>query len=83
MSSSAAYSTTDVKRRKIRDERAEENTFRMARRKGRIQRSRILDNPIAGGFLAREHGLGEVDVSCIVADGLVRVGIPKPCFILL
>jgi hypothetical protein len=71
---SSAYSSKDVKRRKLQDERSEAVTLRIARQRGRIQKSRILCEPMAGGFLAREQGQAGLDVPRIYAGGLVQQG---------
>jgi len=70
----SSYSSQDVKRRKTRDERAEARALGMVRRKGCIQRSKVLEAPSAGGFLAREHGQGGLDGAQVFVGGLAPQG---------
>jgi hypothetical protein len=71
---SSAYSSQDVKRRKLQDERSEAVAFGIAQQRGRIQRARILQEPVMGGFLAREQGHLRLDASQIFAAGLYEHG---------
>jgi hypothetical protein len=70
----SAYSSEDVKRRKLIDERTQALEKEVIRQKGRIRRS-ILD-PLAGGILRREYGRGSVSVEGprIFANGLIPQG---------
>jgi hypothetical protein len=76
--SSSAYSAQDVKRRKTRDQMSEARSLGLARQKGRIRRSKVTEEPLAGGLLEREHGrlLHErsLDTAQILAGGLVPQG---------
>jgi hypothetical protein len=54
---------------------AEAAAQRMARQKGRIRKSGVLQEPLAGGFLAREQGeSASLDDASIYARGLVPQG---------
>lgn len=50
----SAYSSQDVKRRKLRDEKNVERAEAEARQQGRIRRAAILQAPLAGHILHRE-----------------------------
>lgn len=54
--SSSAYSSQNVKKRKNDDETERLYHLKAQRKSGRITRARILEVPIAGGFLSREFG---------------------------
>ncbi|KAF7880643.1 uncharacterized protein EAF02_007489 [Botrytis sinoallii] len=54
--SGSAYSSHDVKRRKLDDENNKAESLRVQRNVGRIKRAKILESPMAGGFLSREFG---------------------------
>jgi len=72
---SSAYSSQDVKRRKTRDEKNEERAEEAFRQRGRIQRSKILDAPLAGQILSRELGqYGRLDAAHVYSRGLVPQG---------
>lgn len=71
---SSAYSQQDVKKRKLNDKKAESRALAVARERRRINRSKILLEPLAGGLLARENGYGGLDASEILAGGLVSQG---------
>ncbi|ORY64057.1 uncharacterized protein BCR38DRAFT_205761 [Pseudomassariella vexata] len=58
----STWSTDKVKRRKLEDEEAAAALQRMKLNKDRIRRSQVLQEPLVGGFLAREFGSVEVDV---------------------
>ena len=70
----SAYSSADVKRRKLMDGRTQAVKKEALRQKGRIRRS-ILD-PLTGGILRREYGKGGqgLDGPQIFAKGLVSQG---------
>jgi hypothetical protein len=71
---SSAYSSQDVKRRKTRCERAEARALSIARQRGRMKRSKIMAEPLAGGLLTRENGQHGLDTAQILAGGLVPQG---------
>ncbi|TGJ86070.1 hypothetical protein E0Z10_g2683 [Xylaria hypoxylon] len=79
---SAAWSSSSVKRRKLRDEDAETALQHLNLTKSRIRRARVLHEPLTGGFFAREHGAMEDDMqaTCFVEGlrqkGCVSVGSP-------
>ncbi|KAH8820487.1 hypothetical protein F5884DRAFT_826862 [Xylogone sp. PMI_703] len=52
----APYSPENVKRRKVQDQEAQEVALCLARRQRHIQRSKLLESPLPGGFLVRECG---------------------------
>jgi hypothetical protein len=70
----SAYSSHDVKRRKLIDEKIQAIEQEAFRQKGRIRKS-ILD-PLTGGILRREYGNGNrsLDGPQIYADGLAFEG---------
>jgi hypothetical protein len=72
--SSSAYSQQDVKKRKLNDKKAESRATAVARERGRIKRSKILLEPLAGGLLERENGQDGLDTAQILAGGLVSQG---------
>jgi hypothetical protein len=72
--SSSAYSQQDVKKRKLNDKKAESRATAVARERGRIKHSKILLEPLAGGFLRRENGQDGLDTAQILAGGLVSQG---------
>lgn len=71
---SSAYSSEDVKRRKLRDEKEAEAARFQERRKYRIRRSNILQERLAGGLLQRECGHAGFEPARIFAGGLVPRG---------
>ena len=73
---STAYSAQDVKRRKTRDERTASKALQELSRKGRIQPSKVLAEPLAGDFLEREYGgVGRgIRASNIIARNLTSQG---------
>src|SRR4051812_24664095 len=72
---SSAYSSRDVKRRKIIDERAAMDALNLGRQKGRIKKSPILKAPSTGGFMARQLGhCAKIDAASIYAAGLPHQG---------
>lgn len=71
---SSAYSSKDVKRRKIKDERSAALARETARQQGRIRRSRVLEAPLLGRFLDRERGYGDLSMAEIYARGLCNQG---------
>ncbi|KAI1135301.1 hypothetical protein F5Y05DRAFT_395150 [Hypoxylon sp. FL0543] len=54
--SNAAWSSDKVKKRKLEDEAAAAQLRRASLNRNRIARSRVLNVPLMGGFLAREYG---------------------------
>ncbi|RFU32659.1 hypothetical protein B7463_g3679, partial [Scytalidium lignicola] len=52
----APYSSENVKRRKVQDQEAKEVVLRLARRRRYLRKSKLLEDPLSGGFLAREYG---------------------------
>ncbi|RDW83196.1 hypothetical protein BP5796_04687 [Coleophoma crateriformis] len=72
--SGSAYSSRDVKRRKVLDAEAEAASERSARQQGRIRRSAILNAPSAGGILEREYGRSRQDDvnASVLARGLCQ-----------
>ncbi|KAH9908068.1 hypothetical protein F4778DRAFT_460709 [Xylariomycetidae sp. FL2044] len=73
--SSAAWSSDNVKRRKREDKEAEAALRRMRFSKNRIRRSKMLAEPLMGGFLRREYGLADpgLPATCF-ARGLLNKG---------
>ncbi|GAW22110.1 hypothetical protein ANO14919_116450 [Xylariales sp. No.14919] len=71
----AAWSSTNVKRRKLRDEDAATALQHLNLAKSRIRRARVLHEPLTGGFFAREYGAAKDDMrgSCF-AEGLTNKG---------
>ncbi|KAI0422394.1 plasma-membrane proton-e [Xylaria grammica] len=71
----AAWSSTNVKRRKLRDEDAATALQHLNLAKSRIRRARVLHEPLTGGFFAREYGAVKDDMrgSCF-AEGLTNKG---------
>lgn len=73
--SSAAYSASDVKRRKTRDEAAAAQHALQSRQKGRIRRSTVLEDPLLGGSLGRCQGRrATLDTTQIFGSGLIPQG---------
>ncbi|KAI0862553.1 hypothetical protein F4860DRAFT_472379 [Xylaria cubensis] len=72
---SAAWSSHNVKRRKLRDEDAATALRHLNLAKSRIKRARVLHEPLTGGFFAREYGAMKDDMqaACYV-DGLRNKG---------
>ncbi|KAI0378433.1 hypothetical protein F5Y04DRAFT_262035 [Hypomontagnella monticulosa] len=54
--SGAAWSSDSVKKRKLEVAAAAEESRRLALNKIRIKRSKVLNHPLMGGFVAREYG---------------------------
>ncbi|KAI0154371.1 hypothetical protein GGR57DRAFT_466860 [Xylariaceae sp. FL1272] len=52
----AAWSADNVKRRKLDDAEAAAALRRLDLTRNRIKRARVLNEPLTGGFFAREHG---------------------------
>lgn len=71
---SSAYSQQDIKKRKLNDAKAESRALTIARERGRVKRSKILSEPLAGGLLARENGQDGLDTAQVLAGGLVSQG---------
>jgi hypothetical protein len=71
---SSVYSSQDVKRRKLRDEKEAKAARDHAREKLRIQQSKLLTEPLIGGALQREYGNDGLEPAKILAGGLVRQG---------
>jgi hypothetical protein len=74
---SSAYSSRDVKRRKIKAERSAAQARETASHKDRIRRSKVLGAPLAGGFLERECGYG--DLGTCSARNFVKSGYFANC----
>ncbi|KAI0013305.1 hypothetical protein F4779DRAFT_445861 [Xylariaceae sp. FL0662B] len=73
--SNAAWSSDNVKRRKLEDEEAAAANRRMNLNKHRIVRAKAMSEPLTGGFLAREFGELRLDVpAACFARGLVEKG---------
>ncbi|KAI1418218.1 hypothetical protein F5Y13DRAFT_150869 [Hypoxylon sp. FL1857] len=76
--SNAAWSSDKVKKRKIEDEAAAAQLRRVSLNKSRITRSKALNAPLMGGFLAREYGQHIRDLRDIrpasFAQGFARKG---------
>jgi hypothetical protein len=73
---SAAYSSHNVKRRRLKDEQEAAAAKIVKRQQNQIRRCRLLEAPLAGGILAREQSYGSqnVDSASIYAGGLVNRG---------
>ena len=54
----SAYSVDQVKRRRVEFETASEIARNVHRRENLVRRARILQDPLLGGSLSREHGYG-------------------------
>ncbi|KAI1376128.1 hypothetical protein F4677DRAFT_420368 [Hypoxylon crocopeplum] len=73
--SDAAWSLANVKKRKLEDAEAEERLRQLDLSKRRIKRSRVLAEPLMGGFLRREHGELTRDLGSVgFARGLAAKG---------
>ncbi|RYP40151.1 hypothetical protein DL767_001866 [Monosporascus sp. MG133] len=73
--SNAVWSSDNVKKRRLEDEEAAKAIRRMTLDKSRVARAKILDHPLAGGFLHCEFGRPRPDVaSAGFAEGLVDKG---------
>ncbi|KAI9647421.1 hypothetical protein NHQ30_003806 [Ciborinia camelliae] len=74
--SKSAYSSQDVRKRKIDDENKKAQSLRVRRNVGRIKRARVLESPITGGFLS--VGFGQSDLNAVstsvYAQNLIRTG---------
>lgn len=71
---SSSYSSQDVKRRKLRDEKEVEAAKKEERQARRIRQAKILHEPLAGGSLRRETGIDGFNPAQILAGGLVPRG---------
>ncbi|KAI0601833.1 hypothetical protein F4775DRAFT_539417 [Biscogniauxia sp. FL1348] len=73
--SNAAWSSENVKKRRLEDEAAAAALQRMNLAKNRIARSKALSEPLMGGFFAREYGdVGrDVPAACF-AEGMLEKG---------
>ncbi|KAI1751173.1 hypothetical protein F4782DRAFT_506067 [Xylaria castorea] len=71
----SAWSSNNVKRRKLRDEDAATALRHLNLAKSRIRRARVLHEPLTGGFFAREYGAikDDMQAACFV-DGLRNKG---------
>ncbi|KAI8955875.1 plasma-membrane proton-e [Xylaria longipes] len=71
----AAWSSNNVKRRKLRDDDAATALRHLNLSKSRIRRARVLREPLTGGFFAREYGAMKDDMqaACFV-EGLRNKG---------
>ncbi|KAI1506574.1 hypothetical protein F5X99DRAFT_8807 [Biscogniauxia marginata] len=73
--STAAWSSENVKKRRLEDETATAALRRMNLTKNRIARSKVLSEPLIGGFFAREYGDADRDVPAVCfARGLLEKG---------
>ncbi|RYP03564.1 hypothetical protein DL764_005065 [Monosporascus ibericus] len=73
--SNAVWSSDNVKKRRLEDEEAAKAIRRMTLDKSRVARAKILNHPLAGGFLHCEFGRPRPDVvSTGFAGGLVDKG---------
>ncbi|RYP22556.1 hypothetical protein DL765_001614 [Monosporascus sp. GIB2] len=73
--SNAVWSSDNVKKRRLEDEEAAKAIRRMTLDKSRVARAKILNHPLAGGFLDCEFGRPRPDVaSAGFAEGLVDKG---------
>ncbi|KAI1825100.1 hypothetical protein F4861DRAFT_503106 [Xylaria intraflava] len=71
----AAWSADNVKKRRAVDEQAAASSRRRQIIKDRIVRARVLNEPLTGGFFAREYGVLEADVQVAsFALGLRDIG---------
>ncbi|KAL2066589.1 hypothetical protein VTL71DRAFT_2660 [Oculimacula yallundae] len=69
---SSAYSSQDVKRRRLRAEKEDEAAREQERRKRRIRRSEILERGLTGGILQREYGHVGFEPASILAGGFMK-----------
>jgi hypothetical protein len=70
-----SWSSDNVKKRKLEDAKAAEVLRRLNLNKARIKRSQALNDPLSGGFLARESGAIQKDmIPAILAAGMVDRG---------
>jgi hypothetical protein len=58
----------------LNDEKEESRALAIARERGRVKRSKILSEPLAGGLLVRENGQDSLDTAQVLAGGLVSQG---------
>ncbi|RYP76804.1 hypothetical protein DL771_001540 [Monosporascus sp. 5C6A] len=73
--SNAVWSSDNVKKRRLEDEEAAKAIRRMTLDKSRVARAKVLDHPLAGGFLDCEFGRPRPDVAPAgFAEGLVDKG---------
>jgi hypothetical protein len=74
--SHSAYSSHDVKRRKIENEAQQAQELVSQRLVGRVSRSRIFAAPLMGGFLSREFGENGLrdTTATIYSRSLARLG---------
>ncbi|KAI1633908.1 hypothetical protein F4809DRAFT_620968 [Biscogniauxia mediterranea] len=73
--SNAAWSSENVKKRRLEDEAAAAALRRMNLNKNRIARSKALSEPLMGGFFAREYGDVDRDVpAACFAKGMLEKG---------
>ncbi|KAI1179659.1 hypothetical protein F4777DRAFT_441258 [Nemania sp. FL0916] len=65
----AAWSSSNVKRRRLNEEEAAAALQHQDRIKSRIKRASVLREPLTGGFFAREHGAvaDDMEAACFVA----------------
>jgi hypothetical protein len=72
---SVAYSSQDVKRRRLNEERCMREAAQAKKEVLRIRHAQILEYQFCNGFLSREQGQARsLDVSNIFAQGLI----PQP-----
>lgn len=73
--SDAAWSSDKVKKRKLEDAASVEAIRRLNLNKNRVMRSRAVNQPLMGGFFARECGERDLDLpAAAFAQGLVEKG---------
>jgi hypothetical protein len=70
----SAYSSHDVKRRQLEDARAEASRLSIARQKGRIQRSRAVDDPTLSRLLAEKETYSHSNASQALVGGFLQHG---------
>ena len=76
---SSAYSSSDVKRRKISEHAAKLREALLLRQRGYIKKSKISQIALVGGHLERSLArLGHIDDSQIYASGLIEQGNLSP-----
>jgi hypothetical protein len=70
----SAYSSHDVKRRQLEDARAEASRLSMARQRGRIRRSRAVDDPTLSRLLAEKESYSYSAASQALVGGFLQDG---------
>ncbi|KAK7977605.1 hypothetical protein PG988_005095 [Apiospora saccharicola] len=73
--STSAYSSDNVKKRRLESQEATAVLQRLSLEKGRLKRSRLLNDALIGGVYAREYGLVRRDIQQAgYAKGIVEKG---------